>query len=229
MLVRRFPPLTVCAAAMACAAAASAQTPPAAAPVQSAATPAPATVAPSVAGPFTPLTPQPGQDIVAVLTASGQFTTLLKAAAATGLAPVLKTPGVTVFAPTDAAFSAIPADQLAQMMTPAGLPQLQKAIAYHVINTRLTPAEAKGKVSKVATAAGSEIYVDETGDVAKVNDANVLQADVAASNGVVYVIDKVVMPGFVPPTPAVEATAVTTETTTTTKSTTSKTTAKKKH
>lgn len=223
----------VAASACSLAFAAAAQTPTAQPPVTSAAptsqtpaTPAPDTSAPaSAATPFSPVTPAPGQDIVAVLTASGQFTTLLKAATATGLAPVLKTPGVTVFAPTDAAFAALPADQLAQMMTPAGLPQLQKALAYHVVNTKLTLASAKGKVSKIATAAGSDIYVDGNGDPLKVNDATVLQPDVAASNGEIYVIDKIVAPGFTPPTPAVDATPAATETstkTTTTKSTTKK-------
>lgn len=216
------------AAGLSLASTAAAQTPPSApADAQPTATPAPV----ATAAPFAQIAPAPGQDIVAVLTASGQFTTLLKALTATGLTPVLKNPGLTVFAPTDAAFAALPPGQLDGMMKQETLPTLQKALAYHVVNTKITAAAAKGHQTKVATVAGPEIWVDGTGDTLKVNDATVLQADVAASNGTIFVIDKVVTPGFTPPTPpATEVAPTTTDTTATTTATkkTTTTTRKKK-
>ena len=213
------------AAGLSLASAAAAQTPSAPADAQPAATPAPV----ATPAPFAQITPAAGQDIVGVLTASGQFTTLLKALAATGLTPVLKNPGLTVFAPTDAAFAALPAGQLEGMMKQENLPTLQKALAFHVVNTKISAASAKGHQTKVASAAGPEIWVDGSGDTLKVNDATVLQADVAASNGTIFVIDKVVTPGFTPPTPpATEAAPAATETPATPAATSKKTTTVRK-
>ncbi len=201
---------SVCAAAFATSVAA--QTPPATA---------------TAAG-FTPITAQPTQTIAATLASSGQFSTLLKAATATGLAPVLANPGsLTVFAPTDAAFAALPPGALDDLMKPEKAADLQKAVAYHIVNTKILSAAAKGHVTKAASAAGPELYVDGTGDTVKVNDATVIQADIQTSNGVIHVIDKVIMPGFVPPTPPPEP-AVTTTTTSETKATSTKVVRKKK-
>ncbi|CAN5220815.1 hypothetical protein BH09PSE2_BH09PSE2_22590 [soil metagenome] len=211
--------LTATACVSTFAGAALAQTP--------AATPA---SAPATGAAYTPITSQPSQTIAAVLASSGQFSTLLKAATATGLAPVLSNAGsLTVFAPTDAAFAALPAGALDNLMKPEKAADLQKAVAYHIVNTKILSASAKGHVTKAASAAGPELYVDGTGDTVKVNDATVIQADVQTSNGVIHVIDKVIMPGFTPPTPPPEAAATTTTTeTTATKSTTTKAARKKK-
>jgi uncharacterized surface protein with fasciclin (FAS1) repeats len=183
--------------------------------------------APPAAAPaaYTPIASNPSADIATVLKASGQFTTLLKAVDSSGLTPVLTKPGaLTVFAPTDAAFAALPAGALDGLMAdPAAL---QKAVAYHVVNTKLAASAVKGQTAKVPSVAGGEIYVDGTGEGVKVNDATVIQADVQASNGVIHVIDKVIMPGFTPPAPPPEAAPVpppeTKTTTTTSKTTTTK-------
>jgi uncharacterized surface protein with fasciclin (FAS1) repeats len=189
---------------------------------------APAAAAPAA---FANITPAPGQDIVGVLTASGQFGTFLKALEATGLTPVLKNPGLTVFAPTDAAFAALPAGQVDEWLKPDNLPTLQRALAYLIVNTKIDSAAAKNHQTKVATVAGADVWIDGF-DGLKVNDAHVLQADVAASNGTIYVIDKMIAPGFTPPPPP-EGAAVAEEpapaaAATTTKTTKSTTTTKKK-
>ena len=135
----------------------------------------------------------PSGDIVQTLTASGQFTTLLKALDATNLTSVLKTPGpLTLFAPTDAAFAAASVD----MNNKAALQQL---LVYHIINAKVDDSKIKGAKGPVPSAAGKPIQVDGSATPAKANDATIL-ADVNVSNGVIHVVDKVLSPDYVPPT-----------------------------
>ena len=248
--------LAAAALATLVAGAAQAQTPPAATPMtpvspQSPAAPnAPATpgapasstpatppadasaaVNPPSGAAFTAITPAPGADLPTVLTASGQFTTLLKAADATGLTAVLKTPGITVFAPTDAAFAALPAGQLDTLMKQENLPQLQKLLTYHVVNAKI-PA-FKGRVATVTTASTQKVTLDGSGAGTKVNDATALQPAVSTAGGAtIYVIDKVLSPDYTPPpAPAVAAeasAAAPAATAATTKSTAAKSTTRKK-
>jgi len=168
-----------------------AQTPPAASDPAAAAAPPAATAAPAAVI----ITPNPSADIVANLKASGQFTTFLKAADASGLTPVLQKPGaLTVFVPTDAAFAAVPADTMANLMKPENAAMLQQAVAYHIVNTKLLPAQVTGHAATpVPSVINKPITVDGSSTPIKVNDANVLQAGAPASNGVIYVIDKVLM------------------------------------
>jgi uncharacterized surface protein with fasciclin (FAS1) repeats len=133
-------------------------------------------------------------DIVQTLKLAGQFNTFAKAADATNLTGLLKNnKGLTVFAPTDAAFAALPAGELDKLM--ADKPRLQKLITYHIINAPVDSAKIKGHVGAVPTVAGSNVELDGAGDVLKVNNADIIQADVRASNGIVHVIDKVLTPG----------------------------------
>jgi uncharacterized surface protein with fasciclin (FAS1) repeats len=157
------------------------------------AAPAPAAAAPAPAG-YSPVAP--AGDIFATLQASGQFTTFLKAAQATNLTTLLKNqPNITVLAPTDAAFAAMPAADLQALMQPANVAQLQKLVTYHMINARLTSEQIKGHAATpIPSVAGVPVTLDGTGAAIKANDAQVIQADVMASNGVVYVIDKVLLP-----------------------------------
>ena len=203
----------------------------------SAAQPAPAD--PSAATPpsgaaFSAITPAPGSDLIAVLTQSGQFTTLLKAADATNLTSVLKKPGLTVFAPTDAAFAALPAGALDDLMKPDNLPQLQKLLAYHVVNTKIPSIKGHAQ-TQIATAAGTKVTLDGVGDKVKVNDATALQPAVSVAGGsTLYPIDKVLSPDFTPaPAAATEATSPakddTTAATTTSTTTTKKKTVRKAH
>jgi uncharacterized surface protein with fasciclin (FAS1) repeats len=168
-----------------------AQTPPAAS------DPVAATSASPPAAPATTqiITPNPSADIVANLKASGQFTTFLKAADASGLTPLLQKPGaLTVFVPTDAAFAALPADVLANLMKPGNSAQLQQVVAYHIVNTKLLPSQVIGHAATpVPSVVNKPITIDGSSTPIKVNDADVVQAGAPASNGVIYVIDKVLM------------------------------------
>ncbi len=156
---------------------------PAAAPAES------ASAAPSVQV----IAPNPSADIVANLRASGQFTIFLKALDGSGLTPLLQKPGaLTVFAPTDAAFAAFPADALANLMKPENAAQLQQVIAYHIVNTRLPVDQIAGHAATpVPNVLNKPITINGMANPIKVNDANVIQAGAPASNGLIYVIDKV--------------------------------------
>ena len=176
---------------------------------------APAAETATPAGPAAPpeqqiATSNPAANIPAVLQASGQFTILLKAVTATNLTSVLSSPArpLTVFAPTDAAFNALPPGVLAALMEPANAATLQKILTYHVVGAKLPGSSIKGHAkSPVPTAANVNLTVDGASGPVKINDATLLQSDVAASNGVIHVIDKVLVPaGTVLPTPATGAT-----------------------
>lgn len=170
---------------------APAKTPPAAAAPAKAAATTPAET-PAAVG-TTPKVAAAG-DIVATAQASGQFTTFLKAAEATNLTGLLKTtPNLTVFAPTDAAFAALPAGELDKLMLPENKAQLQKVLIYHVINAKVPSSEFKGASRKAATVAGPSVELTG-GATLKVNDADIVQADVMASNGILHVVDKVLLP-----------------------------------
>lgn len=133
-------------------------------------------------------------DIVATAKASGQFTTFLKAAEATNLTSLLKdNKNLTVFAPTDAAFAALPAGELDKLMLPENKAQLQKVLIYHVINAKVPASEFKGATRKAATVAGPSVEL-AGGATLKVNDAEITQADIMATNGIIHVVDKVLMP-----------------------------------
>jgi uncharacterized surface protein with fasciclin (FAS1) repeats len=156
------------------------------------------TAAPDAAAPAAPaaspsVTIAPHGDIADTLKASGQFTILVKALDATGLTPVLKSAGpLTIMAPTDAAFQALPPAQLDSLMKPDNAAQLQGILTYHVINAAVPPAKVTGSKGPIRTVAGSEVQFDGTGGAIKINDANVL-GEVGVSNGTIYAVDKVLM------------------------------------
>ena len=152
----------------------------------------------------------PAGDIADTLKASGQFTILLKALDASNLTQVVKraSPPLTLLAPTDAAFQALPAGQLDSLMKTENSAQLQALLVYHVINAPVPLGQVQGKKGPVVTGAGSSVQIDGTVTPMMINDANVLgQAQVA--NGDVYVIDKVLTPGWTPPAAAAAAPAAT--------------------
>lgn len=134
-------------------------------------------------------------DIVETAKAAGQFSAFLKAVEATNLTQVLKTnKGLTVFAPTDAAFAALPAGELDRLMQPANRAELQKILTYHVINAQVDSSKIEGAKGPVPTVAGANVVLDGSGEALKVNDATIVQADVRPTNGTLHVIDKVLMP-----------------------------------
>jgi uncharacterized surface protein with fasciclin (FAS1) repeats len=133
-------------------------------------------------------------DIIQTAKASGQFNTFLKAAEATNLTNLLKTQkNITVFAPTDAAFAALPAGELERLMLPENKAQLQKLLIYHLVNAPVTSADFKGATRTAATVAGPPVEL-KGGEHLMVNNADIIQADISASNGVIHVIDKVLSP-----------------------------------
>ncbi|HEY5411435.1 MAG TPA: fasciclin domain-containing protein [Caulobacteraceae bacterium] len=176
---------------------APAQAPPAPAPAQTPASAAAPTPIPPPGTAYRPIAP--AGDILATLQASGQFKIFVQAVTATNLAQIFKTqPNITVFAPTDAAFNSLPADQLAALQK--NIPALQKLVTYHLINTRITSAQIVGHAAtSIPTVSNAPVAISGEGGSVKVNGASVLQADVMASNGVIFVIDQVLQPAGAPP------------------------------
>ena len=133
-----------------------------------------------------------GDDIVTVASNTEGFTTLVAALTAAGLVETLQGAGpFTVFAPTDAAFEALPAGLLEKLLLPENKAVLVSILTYHVVPGMVMAADIKA--GDVATVEGSNVTLDTMSGV-KVNDATVTTADVAASNGVIHVIDSVLLP-----------------------------------
>jgi uncharacterized surface protein with fasciclin (FAS1) repeats len=134
------------------------------------------------------------KDIVDTAVAAGSFKTLAAALAAAGLVDTLKGPGpFTVFAPTDAAFAKLPAGTVETLLKPENKAKLTAILTYHVVPGKVPASAVVGKVTDAATVNGATINVNGTNGV-KVNNATVVQADVMASNGVIHVIDTVLLP-----------------------------------
>jgi uncharacterized surface protein with fasciclin (FAS1) repeats len=155
---------------------------------------APAPQAPAAASPVVAK-----GDLIDTATASGQFTTFLKAVSAVNLTSVLKTnQNLTLFAPTDAAFAALPAGELDKLMLPENGPMLQKVLTYHVSNAKVDSTKIKGAKGEVKSVEGSSLLLDGSGATPMVDNATITQTDVMASNGVLHVVDKVLIPKDVP-------------------------------
>ena len=156
------------------------------------ATPAPAPVAEAPAAPA----PVETKDIVDTAVGAGQFTKLVAAVQAAGLVETLKGPGpFTVFAPTDAAFAALPAGTVEDLLKPENKAKLTAILTYHVLPAEVMSSAIGATVTDVATVEGKTVKVDgSTAGKVMVNDATVVTADVDASNGVIHVIDKVLLP-----------------------------------
>jgi uncharacterized surface protein with fasciclin (FAS1) repeats len=130
------------------------------------------------------------KDIVDVAVGAGSFKTLVTAVQAAGLVQTLKGPGpFTVFAPTDAAFAKIPKATLDALL--ADKAKLTAVLTYHVVPGAVMAKDVKA--GKVKTVQGQELTISTAGGV-KVDGANVVQTDIVASNGVIHVIDTVVLP-----------------------------------
>ena len=136
------------------------------------------------------------QDIVDTAVASGQFTTLAKALQVAGLVDTLKGAGpFTVFAPTDEAFALIPSVTINDLLKPENRDQLVALLTYHVASGRLLSADLDGAMS-VPTLEGEDLAVSSEDGSVMVDDAEVTKADIECSNGVIHVIDQVLMPGM---------------------------------
>ena len=137
-------------------------------------------------------------DIMTTLRTATGFTTFVKALDATNLSSLLqKQPGITVFAPTDSAFAALPPGELDKMM--ADKPGLQKLLVYHLINAKIDSTKIKGARGPVPAGSGDKIVLDGTTEgVLKAENATITQSDVQASNGLIQVVDQVMKPNSVP-------------------------------
>jgi len=164
--------------------------------------PAPATApapAPATGGKLVPT-----GDLITTLKLNADFSNFVKALDATNLSSLLKSsPGLTVFAPTNAAFTQAKLDSMMGDKT-----ALQKFLLHYIINAKVDSSKIKGSHGPVPSGAGDQIVLDGTGSVLKADNANITQADVVTSNGVIHVIDALMVAGSVPaalPTPSAEA------------------------
>jgi len=135
-----------------------------------------------------------GKDIVDTAVGAGQFNTLAAALQAAGLVETLKGKGpFTVFAPTDAAFAKLPAGTVEMLLKPENKAKLTAILTYHVVAGKVMAADV-AKVTSAKTVQGGAVAVKVTGGKVMIDNANVVTADIAASNGVIHVIDTVLMP-----------------------------------
>jgi uncharacterized surface protein with fasciclin (FAS1) repeats len=135
-----------------------------------------------------------GKNIVATAEANGSFKTLTKALKAAGLTETLEGNGpFTVFAPTDAAFAKLPKDALTDLLKPENKEVLIKILTYHVVGGQVLSTDLKSGEVKSSEGGAINVKVDPATGV-MVNDAKVVQADIKASNGVIHVIDNVILP-----------------------------------
>lgn len=161
---------------------------------------APATSAPMTSAPMSPsasaTSPASAGTIVDVASGNEDFSTLVAAVKAAGLVETLSGDGpFTVFAPTNEAFAALPDGLLDKLLEPANKGVLTKILTYHVVSGEVMAADVKP--GKVKTVEGTEITIATSGGGVTVNKANVTATDVDASNGVIHVIDAVLVPAGV--------------------------------
>jgi uncharacterized surface protein with fasciclin (FAS1) repeats len=134
------------------------------------------------------------QDIVDTAVSTGMFKTLVAAVTAADLAEMLKGAGpYTVFAPTDDAFAKLPAGTVENLLKPENKQMLVKVLSYHVVPGNVSAADVM-KLKSAKTAQGQEVKIKAKDGKVMIDKANVIKADVAASNGTIHVIDTVLMP-----------------------------------
>ena len=134
------------------------------------------------------------KDIVDTAIANDQFQTLVAAVKAADLVGILKGDGpFTVFAPTDEAFAKLPDGTVENLLKPENKDQLVAVLTYHVVPGKVMSADIAGKELSPATVQGTTVDIDATNGVT-IDGANVIAADVEASNGVIHVIDTVILP-----------------------------------
>ena len=145
-----------------------------------------------------PLTAAPAaaqtRDIVDTAVAAGSFKTLAAALKAAGLIETLKGPGpFTVFAPTDAAFAKLPAGTVETLLKPENKDKLTRILTSHVVASKVMAADA-AKLTSAKAVSGETLTIAARGGSVMIDKAKVVTADVAASNGVIHVIDTVILP-----------------------------------
>ena len=135
------------------------------------------------------------KDIVDTAVAAGQFETLAAALGAAGLVDTLKGDGpFTVFAPTDAAFAKLPEGTVESLLKPENRDQLVAILTYHVVAGKVKAADVV-KLSEAETVNGQSVSIEVSDGGVRIDNANVVATDIGASNGVIHVIDSVILPG----------------------------------
>jgi uncharacterized surface protein with fasciclin (FAS1) repeats len=136
----------------------------------------------------------PDKDIVDIAASTGSFKTLVAAVEAAGLVETLKGKGpLTVFAPTDEAFAKLPAGTVENLLKPENKDKLTAVLTYHVVPGRVTAGEVVN-LSSAPTVNGRAIRINAQDGKVMVDNARVVQADIMATNGVIHVIDSVILP-----------------------------------
>jgi uncharacterized surface protein with fasciclin (FAS1) repeats len=134
------------------------------------------------------------KDIVDTAVAAGDFKTLAAALQAAGLVDTLKGPGpFTVFAPTDEAFAKLPAGTVEELLKPENKEKLVAILTYHVVAGRVMAKDVI-KLTSAKTVNGKSVTITQQNGVVMVDNAKVIQPDITASNGVIHVIDSVILP-----------------------------------
>jgi len=148
----------------------------------------------AVAGHHKNMEKKADKDIVETAVAAGDFTTLATALEAAGLVETLKGDGpFTVFAPTDTAFAALPEGTLESLLKPENKDKLTSILTYHVVPGKVTSADVV-KLDSATTVNGQSVDIETGGGSVKVDGATVTAVDIPATNGVIHVIDKVILP-----------------------------------
>ena len=133
--------------------------------------------------------------IVATMRAEGQFTTLLSALDAAGLTSILESDeSISILAPTDAAFAALPAGELDRLMQPENREELENLLLYHVLNANVRADQIENRRGPVVTGSGAQILLDGSGGSLRADNATITNAQLRGSNGAVLVIDQVLSP-----------------------------------
>ncbi|MBW8304922.1 MAG: fasciclin domain-containing protein [Brevundimonas sp.] len=141
------------------------------------------------------LPPVSSENVIEVLKMHGRFSTLLQALDQAQLTETLATRDrITIFAPTDEVFAALPEGERARLLAPANAQELRNLMLYHVLVADLTPEQIQGARGPIATAGGIEVTIDGTGDAIVIDNARVTENAINAANGGIYVIDRLLNP-----------------------------------
>lgn len=133
-------------------------------------------------------------DIVDTAVAAGSFNTLVAAVQTAGLVDTLKGDGpFTVFAPADSAFAQLPHGEVERLLQPENRHELVDLLTYHVVSGAVRAEDLSGKILNVETVEGSSVLIDAT-DGVRVGNAQVIQANIETSNGIIHVVDRVIIP-----------------------------------
>lgn len=170
---------------------------------------APAANTPAETAPAAPAaqTPASAENVIELLKMHGRFSTLLQALDQAQLTETLATRDrITIFAPTDEVFAALPDGERARLLDPANAQELRNLMLYHVLVADLRPDQIMGARGPIATAGGVEVTIDGTGDAIRIADATVTDPAIDAANGGIYVIDRLLDPNAAAQGDAEEAT-----------------------